>query len=823
MSRTEILGRLLGLDGAQHIDDYGVSLAAPWAQQSPAWLLFACAALVVVAVVFYARFQRTRRFRSRLLLTLLRAGSLSLLVLILAEPILTVTVTSRRRPVLWVLFDGTESMAIVDDLPSTEREALAAAVGIEAASANPGGASGNPHPHAADFSRAGLVRALLRNEDSPLKSLAEKYRMRAFLLEGAEGVRLLELGNNGSDEYDGTHLAAQLATDGQVTALGGALNDLARRHATANLAGLIVFSDFDQNAGPAAPEAARQLGVPIFAVGVGPTVAADAAVAVQAPPHTKRGERATVTVHLKQQGLEGLTARVQLSTVAVGPASDEDAWRTVVGEQSVVFEGPAADVEFSYLPEDAGRFRLVAEVDPLPGETVVENNLAEREITVRDDFLRLLFVEYEPTWEWRFVKEVFHRDSLVGMEGFRTFLGSSDPRVRQANPMFLEAMSPSRSEFFSYDVIVVGDVPSAALSPRFCEMVDEFVRNFGGGLVVLAGPRFGLAQLAETPLANLLPVKIDSAAPLADREPFRLQLSPRAFTYDFMQLGAEEVEHVQAWDNLGPLPWYQPVERVHTQATVLAHHPSDRLPDGSPQPLIAVRRAGRGEVVYLGFNETWRLRKGYGEHYYRQFWGQMIHRLGFSHQLGSQKRFVVGTDRRDYWPDEDVLLSVEAYDEQFQPLLQDDLPGRRLRAELVPPPSAASGADEVQPLDVTEVRGGLFETRFRAAAPGRYWVRVTDPFTELPVETMFDVADRSVERRSVVRNVDLQQAIAGANPGGRSYELTEAARLTDEIRLVPRIETTIEPLPLWNTWAALVLFVSLLLGEWFFRKWVNLL
>ena len=96
-----------------------------------------------------------------------------------------------------------------------------------------------------------------------------------------------------------------------------------------------------------------------------------------------------------------------------------------------------------------------------------------------------------------------------------------------------------------------------------------------------------------------------------------------------MQLGADEAENRKAWDNLGPLPWYQPVSRPHPLATVLAQHPTDTCVDGkTPQPLIAIRRYGRGEVIYLGFNETWRLRRKYGELYYRQFWGQMIHRLG---------------------------------------------------------------------------------------------------------------------------------------------------------------------------------------------------
>jgi len=50
---------------------------------------------------------------------------LSLLLLLLAEPILTLTVTGRKRPELWFLIDGTESMAIRDKLSDEVRRKLA--------------------------------------------------------------------------------------------------------------------------------------------------------------------------------------------------------------------------------------------------------------------------------------------------------------------------------------------------------------------------------------------------------------------------------------------------------------------------------------------------------------------------------------------------------------------------------------------------------------------------------------------------------------------------------------------------------------------------
>ena len=644
---TKLLGNLFRLEEAQKIESVEFSFGAPWAQTSPAWLFFGAVVLVVVAIVFYARYQREKHLAARAVLAVLRGAALALILLLLAEPILMGHVTSQRRPAVWLLFDGSDSMAIADELSEEERAALDEATGYEPPEAELGG------PPPGDPTRVDYVRAALANDDGDLlEKLGAKARLRAFAFDKPEGARMLDLAPDGREDVDAEHLAGQLTTDGEVTALGAALEDLARRHSKANLAGMVIVSDFNQNAGPAALRAAGDLGVPIHTVGVGAKTAADLALAVQAPPHVKEDEATSVEVTVRQEGLKGENVQVRLVAERLGDLGGSSTARTEIGEKTVTLSGGVEYVDFPYTPEDSGRFQLVATVEPLPGEIVEENNRAVREITVTDQALRLLFVEHEPTWEWRFIKEVFHRDKLVGMEGFRTFLRSADPRVRQTNPMFLSTMSPPRNEFFEYDVIFLSDLPTAALSPRFCQMTEEFVRSFGGGLVILSGPRFGPGGLAETDLEPLLPVKIDPGAGVYNQQPFRLKLTPAADRYKFMDLADNPGENQRAWANLGELPWYQPVERLHPLATALAVHPSHTCVDGkTPQPLVAVRRYGRGEVIYFGFNETWRLRKKYGEKYYRQLWGQMIQRLSLSHSLGAQKRFVVSTDRRRYQAD----------------------------------------------------------------------------------------------------------------------------------------------------------------------------
>lgn len=809
----ELIGRLLGLDDVRAIESVRLSFAAPWAQASPAWIVLGCLVLAALAVVFYARYQGTGRRRFQTPLTVLRAVALCALGALLAEPVLVVKLTNQPRPLLWVLLDGTDSMGIEDQLSAQEQSRLAEAVGLPPADA----AKSERKP-----SRADLVRSWVGQPRGPLVQLNQKYRLRGFVLDRADGVRSVELAAPGGDRFDPQAAAAAVTTAGQVTALGRGLEDMALRQGTSALAGVVVVSDFDQNAGPAALAKAKSLGVPIYAVGVGPETAVDLSVDLQVPPVMKKAEQSRALVRLRQTGLDRQTVEVRLLAQRRGDQSEPaDREPRPIATRTVELAAPSTSVEIPYTPDEVGRFDFFAEVSPQPGEVIEANNRNQREVNVRDDFLRLLFVEHEPTWEWRFIKEVFHRDKLVGQRGFRTFLRSADPKVRMTNELFLPTLTPKRSEFFANDVIFLGDVQAATLGDRFPKLVKEFVGTFGGGLVVIAGPRFGPGQLADTELADMLPVVLDREARLEDQKEFSLQLTAAAEQIDFMQLGDGPGENAKAWNHLGPLPWYQPVARLHPLGTALAEHPADKCSDGrTPQPLVALRRYGKGEVVYLGFNQTWRLRRLYGEKFYRQFWGQMIHRLGLSHALGSQKRFVARTDRQRYQVDEKATLTAEVYDANFEPLSADQLADRKITGELIPPDRPGGDATP-RPITLAQLREGVFETRLPLGEGGDYRARIKDPITGDSTELHFSVTGLSAERRSAVRNVALQNQLA-AETGGRAYDLTTAGRLTADIRFQPRPETLVRVLTLWNTWLSFGLVVAALLLEWSFRKLANL-
>ena len=822
MNTTELLGKIFGFEEVSEVESKSWSFTAPWAENG-GWVFIGCFALVAISLLFYFRWQSSRRPVARACLAVFRAALLCLLLLVLAEPHLQLKLVRNPKPSLWVVFDASNSMAIEDRLTGDLRAQFVNSVGGDKVKVPPG-----------DLPRAEWLRLLLKNPDNNiLQALSEKYRLRVFKFDRPDGVERIEhltktdegkvvKTEEGEDKVNVSWVADGLTTSGQVTAIGAALDSLARRHGKGNLAGIVLFSDFGQNSGPSPEEAAKRLGVPIYTVGIGPEAVIDLGLNLQAPLLMKKAERSNIAINLRQTGLEGQSVKVRIIARPVGVDGNPGLGsEQVIEEKDVKLTGDVTSLDVIYTPETAGRFTIAAEVAAQDGEVVKQNNQAEREVTIRDDFLRLMYVEYEPTWEWRFIKEVFYRDKLVGERGFRTFLRSADPKVRHTNNLFLQTMTPARSEFFENDVIFLGDMPASTLSTRFCEMVKEFVGKFGGGLVVISGPRFGPSQLLATPIGGMLPVVADPNSRPRDEREFRAVLTQDAATVPFMQLGDNPQDNIRGWNNLGAIPWYQPSLRPHPLATVLLSHPADVCPsDGQTrQPLIAIRRYGKGEVIYLAFNETWRMRRKYGELFYRQFWGQMIHRLGLSHALGSQKRFVVRTDRQRYKEEDRVILSIEAYNKDFEPLSEDDLPQGGLIARHVTP--QGDSADATQLL-VTSLREGegVFETEVQVFGDGEHTLKVTDPITGDVSEVSFQVASSSAERRSGKRNSVLEEKLASST-GGRTYDFHTASSIV-EINAKPREEVTLKVLPLWNTWPVFILIVLLMLGEWLFRKLVNL-
>ena len=199
----------------------------------------------------------------------------------------------------------------------------------------------------------------------------------------------------------------------------------------------------------------------------------------------------------------------------------------------------------------------------------------------------------------------------------------------------------------SYDVIVAFDPDWSRLDADAFAALREWVKNRGGGLVLIAGP-INTPQLARQrvadklrPIADLYPV--DPADIRADKKdidtskPRRLSFPRGAKEQPFLKLDERGKDALAGWEEFftgrttgeakgdaelhrGFFSYY-PVGSVKSGAVVVAAlaDPKARLKDGKDQPFLAIMPVGKGRVVYISSGETWRLRQ-YQLAYHKRFW-----------------------------------------------------------------------------------------------------------------------------------------------------------------------------------------------------------
>jgi len=436
---TETIGWLLGLDRVAEVRSVRPTLGAEWATRGsgPFWMVLALAGLIVLVALFYRKFQTLSSRRLRWLLTVNRTTLLILLLATLAEPVLRIKIIREGLPTLFVVFDGTASMDIRDRMDADQRAAWERATGLTSTQPS------DVPPRRQDF-----VRGWLRNSDSNvLQSIGRERecRIEYFLFDGqtTSRVRRLSHSNSDNDAQIWEHVAGQLSSNGEVTAIGSVLRDLARQPGARSLAGVVLVSDFVQNSGElplssSGADASSPVGalkVPIYTLGVGIERSRDVAVQLAADPKIRRGEKTELKVSLRQTGLDGQTAKLLVAARVLDGAGAGSKER-VIARRTIVMDREEIEVEVPYIPARAGERELRVAVEAVDGESVVENNRIARRIQIVDDFIRLLYVAYEPTWEWRFVRSVSPRPGrgYERVSNVSRFIGSARSRSEPAFP-----------------------------------------------------------------------------------------------------------------------------------------------------------------------------------------------------------------------------------------------------------------------------------------------------------------------------------------------------------------------------------------------------
>lgn len=706
--------------------------------------------------------------RKRILLTL-RLLAIGMIVLAMLRPAIVYTATTRQSATILLMFDKSRSMSVPDAVNGRTRwEAL---------------------------------RQTVENARGQLRELGDRFEVKAYTFDVAPQPVAIQDG--------GIELGQ--SPDGPQTAIGASLEDLLRENSGKRVLGVLLFSDGAQRAYPprdTLPQtvAARMkhLGWPLYAFRFGQArglgQAQDVAVTELVADQT-----VFVKNELSVSGqvrIDGYANRpIPLRLVIQRPDGEPE----VASQQDVQVagDGERVAVRFSFVPQQAGEYKLTLEAEVQPGELITTNNAMTTFVNALKGGLRVLYLEADWRPEVKFLRRSLDASPDIHVD-YRRF----DPERAETRP-------GDADQFFrpgKYDVFILGDIDSAAFSNAEWGALRDRVEQ-GAGLIMLGGGHsFGPGGYATTPLADVLPVEMhanerqqkDTPFPpdLHMLQPVRMIPTPLGQMHFSLRLGNTAGQSAAKWAQLPPLDGANRLRAKRT-ARVLAATEDN-------QPLLVAQDFGEGRVLAFAGDSTWRwwMRGFQAEH--KRFWRQIILWLAKKDQSTEGNVWIKLAQRR-FAPGQRVEATFGAQSPMGEPI-----PDAAYRVEIEMP----GGGKRLVPAVATPEGGSAWFQE--TLDPGDYVFFVSASQGQQEVgstRARFTVFQQDLELDNATAEAGTLDNLAAIS-GGQSHapeELPSVLKrfLDDTESLEVSVETRRS---LWDTWPFFLLLVTVLGVEWFLRK-----
>ncbi len=631
-----------------------------------------------------------------------------------------------------------------------------------------------------------------------------------------------------------------LMPTGKETRLGQALRQLLDEERNSPLSGIIVVSDGGQNAG-VSPEAAIALAqeakIPLYTIGIGsdhlPTNVR--VYKVEALPRAYPGDPFSITGLIQGQDptkrLAGKPVTVQLFTRKVEDKGEPGSG-TLVDSQQVILggDGESVPVKFELTPQETGRQILCLRVTPPAGDRNPQDNFREAEVEVVDRKDRVLLLAGGPTRDYGFLRPLLYRDKSVVVD---VLLQTAQPGISQEANKILDAFPSTREELFSYDCLVAFDPNWKILSQEQIDLLESWVAEQAGGLIVVAGPVYmgeAVNGWVQDPvmakLRGLYPVEFQRRVSILEsdvtwnKEPWPLDFTREGLEAQFLWLADTEAANQQAWADFPGVYSCYPVRGPKSAATVLARVSDPKSGrSGSGEVYFAEQFYGSGRVFYLGSGELWRLRR-MDENYFERLYTRLIRHVSQGRLLRQSHRGLLMVGQDQYQVGGTVEIRAQLTNAQLTPLAAPSVP-----LQVFHP----SGKMQTITLQPDPSRIGTFAGQFTALDEGDYRLELLVPESnDERLTRRVQVSMPDLERQNPQRNGTLLARLAEASQGKYYAELEAAIgpRAKDPLvnQLKDRSKTvvvTATPNPLWEqTWMRWLMYIltGLLFIEWTVRR-----
>lgn len=710
------------------------------------WPMIVLIGVLIGAALFFS-YRKPRRdvpTRMRAGLFGLRVVVLAILLMLLGRPTLEGRSSTSEENRITVLVDGSRSMTVRDEGTRTRIEALQEA---------------------------------WRKSQGQLQELAKIYRI-STLRFGSEVRETKDLAFEPTDER---------------TQIGSALADAAGRTGPGALEHVVVISDGQNNGGRDPEAAARGLdakGIRVHAVTLGKPPGTAAVTRVIA--RGARGPEEVMTARAFEMTAEFFAVGGQGQYLAVDLLVDG---APVATEQLAIQSGSQTlTMRFTHQFAEEGSHLLAFTARPLQGEQAAPDQTAFLPIKVRKKVLEVLYVEGQIRDEFKYIRRSLSRFGDLKLSTVLT----QTPEPGQ------DALPRDAAGWMKYDVVLLGDLPASALSGAQRSGLEEAVRK-GLGFVMIGGfDNFGAGGYAGTPIADLLPVRIEAKEQKTE-ELFAVEPTREGLESPVLRLSSDPAKNGELWRSLPRLKGYAVAAEKKRGETVLA-----RGPQGSA--MLAAQEYGAGRSMAFMADTTWRWWRSAGgrEDLHKRFWRQLV--LWLAHRDGRGEGQVrLKLPKPVFEPGEAVRIRAEVLSGDREPV-----EGATLRTTLEGPDGKKT------PVRLDPEPGGYGES-ITPTVPGRYRIEVSAEKDKVSMgqdAVDFVVQAQERELRIPYANLELMKSVADAGHG-RCVDLEGLPGLLQKLRAdhrPVRIESAVSK-ELWSSPWILALFWLFLAGEWFIRRW----
>ena len=460
----------------------------------------------------------------------------------------------------------------------------------------------------------------------------------------------------------------------------------------------------------------------------------------------------------------------------------------------------------------AGAKSLQFGIEPLAGEENLKNNAMTRPLLVSDAKRRILYIEGEPRWEFKFIRRAEDNDPTVQVV---SMLRTSENKIyRQgiSNPAELADGFPVRPEdLFGYAGIIIGSVDADYFTPLQQELLREYVDRRGGGVLFLGG-RSSLSDggWGASSMNELLPTFLPAGRNNFHRNAATVELTAEGVDSPITRLLDDPAKNAARWKKLTYLADYEDPGSPKPGATVLA-----QMNTGHRKlPLLITQNYGHGRTAIMATGGSWRwqMSEALGDSSHDLFWQQLLRWL----VADSPGPVTASMPARMLMDEGRVQLAAQVRDRQFQSAAD-----AHVTAHIVGP----EGANAVLDLAPSQDTPGLYQTEWTAEKPGAYLAEVTaESSGKQPQELGRDVLtfqreDGIAENFHTEQNQMLLKQLA-SQTGGRYWEPSELKDLPRDISYSEAGISVRSTKELWGMPIVFLLLLGLPVTEWLLRrKW----